>query len=109
MSEDPATPRASIGFRSATGPRPRNEDFAGAVLGSRLGGERRDVAAAIADGIGSARGGREAAETAVRGFLDGFWDVPETTEVRRAAARILDALNSWVHSQGQQDTSLVGM
>lgn len=109
MSDDRATPRASIGYFSATGPRPRNEDFAGAVLGSELAAERRDVAAAIADGIGGAKGGRVAAETAVRGFLDGFWDVPETMEVRRAGARILDALNSWVHSQGQQDTSLVGM
>jgi serine/threonine protein phosphatase PrpC len=67
------------------------------------------VAAAIADGIGSAKGGRVAAETAVRGFLDGFWDVPETMEVRRAGARILDSLNAWVFAQGQQDTNLVGM
>lgn len=109
MSEVPATPRASIGFSSATGPRARNEDFAGAVLGSRLAAERRDVAAAIADGIGSAKGGRQAAETAVRGFLDGFWDVPETMEVRRAGARILDALNTWINAQGKQDPNLFGM
>ncbi len=109
MSEDPATPRAAIGFASLTGPRPRNEDFVGAVLGSRPPAERRDVAAAIADGIGSAKGGREAAETAVRGFLDGFWDVPETMEVRRAGARILDALNAWINAQGKQDPNLVGM
>src|SRR5690242_18940666 len=109
MNGNLAAPQASIGFASATGPRPRNEDFVGAVLGSRLAAERRDVAAAIADGIGSARGGREAAETAVRGFLDGFWDVPETMEVRRAGARILDALNAWVNAQGRQDANLVGM
>jgi serine/threonine protein phosphatase PrpC len=109
VSEDLATPRASIGFHSATGLRPRNEDFVGAVLGSRLPSERRDVAAAIADGIGSARGGREAAETAVRGFLDGFWDVPETMEVHRAGARILNALNVWINAQGRQDPNLVGM
>ena len=109
MSEDLATPRASIGFHSATGPRPRNEDFAGAVLGSRLPAERRDMAAAIADGIGSAKGGRVAAETAVRGFLDGFWEVPETMEVRRAAARILNSLNAWINAQGRQDANLVGM
>jgi serine/threonine protein phosphatase PrpC len=109
VSEDLATPRVSIGYHSATGSRPRNEDFVGAVLGSRPPEERRDVAAAIADGIGSAKGGRVAAETAVRGFLDGFWDVPETMEVRRAAARILDALNGWIHAQGRQDANLVGM
>ena len=106
MNEDLATPRAIIGFNSATGPRPRNEDFVGAVLGSRLAAERRDVAAAIADGIGSAKGGRVAAETAVRGFLDGFWDVPETMEVRRAGARILDALNGWINAQGRKTRTL---
>ena len=67
------------------------------------------MAAAIADGIGSAKGGRVAAETAVRGFLDGFWDVPETMEVRRAGARILDSLNAWINAQGRQDANLVGM
>ena len=109
MSEDRATPRVSIGTHSAIGPRPRNEDFVGAVLGSQIAAERRDVAAAIADGIGSAKGGRVAAETAVRGFLDGFWDVPETMEVRRAGARILDSLNAWINAQGRQDANLVGM
>jgi serine/threonine protein phosphatase PrpC len=109
VTDDLSTPRAGIGFHSATGPRPRNEDFAGAVLGSSTAADRRDVAAAIADGIGSAKGGREAAETAVRGFLDGFWDVPETMEVQRAGARILNALNGWIHAQGKQDARLVGM
>ena len=79
------------------------------MLGSQIAAERRDVAAAIADGIGSAKGGRVAAETAVRGFLDGFWDVPETMEVRRAGARILDSLNAWINAQGRQDANLVGM
>ena len=109
MSDDLATPRVSIGTHSAQGPRPRNEDFVGAVLGSQIAAERRDVAAAIADGIGSAKGGRVAAETAVRGFLDGFWDVPETMEVQRAGARILDSLNGWINAQGRQDANLVGM
>ena len=109
LNDELATPRVSIGHHSAIGPRPRNEDFVGAVLGSQIAEERRDVAAAIADGIGSAKGGRVAAETAVRGFLDGFWDVPETMEVRRAGARILDSLNAWINAQGKQDANLVGM
>ena len=62
-----------------------------------------------ADGIGSAKGGREAAEIAVRGFLDGFCDLPETMEVRRAAAIVLNSLNGWIHSQGQRDPELMGM
>ena len=101
--------KASVGFASEIGPRKRNEDFAGAVFGLELPEPRRDVVAAIADGIGGAKGGRVAAETAVRGFLDGFCDLPETMEVRRAAARVLNALNGWIYSQGQQDTQLAGM
>jgi len=101
--------RASIGFVSETGPRKRNEDFAGAVFGAELPEPRRDVVAAIADGIGSAKGGRVAAETAVRGFLDGYCDLPETMEVRRAAATIVNALNGWIQSLGRQDPELAGM
>ena len=109
MVERVAGVRASVGFASETGPRKRNEDFAGAVFGAELPEPRREVVAAIADGIGSAKGGRVAAETAVRGFLDGFCDLPETMEVRRAAAKVLDALNGWIHSQGGHDPELAGM
>jgi serine/threonine protein phosphatase PrpC len=109
MGERVSGVRASVGFFSDAGPRKDNEDFAGAVFGSELPQPRQDVIAAIADGIGGAKGGRVAAETAVRGFLDGFCDLPETMEVRRAAARVLNALNSWIYSQGQRDTKLTGM
>jgi serine/threonine protein phosphatase PrpC len=101
--------KASVGFFSATGPRSANEDFAGAVFGADLPDPRRDVVAAIADGIGSAKGGRVAAETAVRGFLDGMCELPETTEVRRSGAQVLNALSGWMYSQGQRDLSLAGM
>jgi serine/threonine protein phosphatase PrpC len=101
--------KASVGFASETGPRKRNEDFAGAVFGPELPEPRRDMVAAISDGIGSTKGGREAAEIAVRGFLDGFCDLPETMEVRRAAATVLDALNGWIHAEGQRDPRLLGM
>jgi serine/threonine protein phosphatase PrpC len=101
--------KASVGFASEKGPRERNEDFAGAVFGMELPRPRRDIVAAIADGIGAAKGGRVAAEMAVRGFLDGFCDLPETMEVRRAGAQILNSLNSWIYSQGHRDPKLAGM
>jgi serine/threonine protein phosphatase PrpC len=101
--------RASIGFASKTGPRKANEDFAGAVVGCELPEPRQEVVAAIADGIGGAKGGRIAAETAVRGFLDGFCDLPQTMEVQRAGARIVSALNGWINTMGRQDPNLSGM
>ncbi len=63
----------------------------------------------LADGIGGARGGRIAAETAVRGFLDGFCDLPETIPVHQAAANVAATLNRWIHAQAQRDTLLAGM
>src|SRR6267378_851265 len=101
--------QASVGFSSKTGPRKDNEDFAGAVFGAELPEPRQEVVAAIADGIGGAKGGRIAAETAVRGFLDGFCDLPETMEVLRAGARIVSALNGWINTMGRQDPELAGM
>ena len=101
--------KASAGFASETGPRERNEDFAGAVFGLELPQPRRDVVAAIADGIGGAKGGRIAAETAVRGFLDGFCDLPETMEVRRAAAQVINSLNRWIYSEGHRNAESAGM
>jgi serine/threonine protein phosphatase PrpC len=109
MTERLSGVKASVGFASETGPRERNEDFAGAVFGMELPQPRRDIVAAIADGIGGAKGGRVAAEMAVRGFLDGFCDLPETMEVRRAAARVVNALNGWIFSQSHSDAKLAGM
>ena len=109
MVERASGVKASIGFFSETGPRERNEDFAGAVFGSELPVPRQDVVAAIADGIGGAKGGRVAAETAVRGFLDGFCELPETMEVRHAAAKVVNSLNGWIHSLGRQDPNLARM
>jgi serine/threonine protein phosphatase PrpC len=101
--------QARVGFASKTGPRKANEDFAAALYGAELPEPRHEVVAAIADGIGGAKGGRTAAETAVRGFLDGFCDLPETMEVQRAGSRILSALNGWINTQGRQDPALAGM
>src|SRR5580658_2805519 len=109
MAERVSGVKASVGFASETGPRERNEDFGGAVFGWELPKPRRDVVAAVADGIGGAKGGRIAAETAVRGFLDGFCDLPETMEVRRAAATVISSLNGWINSQGRRDPELAGM
>ena len=109
MAVSDAGVRASVGFCSEKGPRKQNEDFAAAVIGAELPEPRREVVAAIADGVGGAKGGRVAAELAVRGFLDGFWDLPETMEVSRAGARVVSALNTWINALGRQDPELKGM
>ena len=101
--------RASVGFFSSAGPRPDNQDFAAALLGWELQPPRHDIIAVLADGIGGAKGGRVAAETAVRGFLDGFCDLSEDIPVQRAAASVSASLNNWIYAQSQRDALLQGM
>lgn len=94
-----------FGQASEQGRRETNDDFAAV---REQDGSAHSVVAAIADGVSGA-GGRPAAETTVRGFLDGFLSEPATLTVERAANRVLAALNRWVHTQGQQDVLRRGM
>jgi len=97
------------GFSSLQGRRGDNQDFGTFTqpVGKELG--LHGLAAAVADGMGGMKGGRVAAETCVRLFLDGYYSTSETLSVEQAAAHCLDAANSWIHSVGQRDANLAGM
>lgn len=97
------------GFHSAIGSRPRNEDFAAVRAGPAPQRAHSGVVAAVADGVGGAKGGRIAAELTVRSFLDGFFGSSPLLGVRRNASVALNAANSWVHSLGRTDPALESM
>lgn len=97
-----------VGFLSETGKRSRNEDYA-AICFARPGVSNREIVAAVADGVGGYKGGREAAELTVRSFIDAFYSLPETLGIRRRAARGLEAVNGWIHAQGHVDPDLSDM
>ncbi len=98
-----------IGVASDQGKRARNDDFIAALSPPQGGWVRPVFIAAVADGVGGAKGGREAAELSVRGFFDGFHAQPETLSVEQAAARTLTAINRWTLAQGKADPNLAGM
>lgn len=98
-----------VGCASVAGPRPRNEDYAGCLL---PGASRQPwplVAAAIADGVGGAKGGRVAAELAVRLYLDDVAGETRLLSPRRQGARSLEAINRWLHAVGAADPALASM
>ena len=110
MPPDTIAPRGRlelrIGLCSERGARARNEDYAAAWLGEP---GRRGAVAALADGVGGAKGGRVAAELAVRGLIDGLLGQSEALGVRRTAGRAIEALNGWIHAKGRTDPDLAGM
>src|SRR5574343_314455 len=101
--------RLAIGHASLTGPRERNEDYCGVATPEGAELENKGVIAAVADGIGGHKGGREAAEYTVRGLLSDYFATPDTWSVPRAIETVTTALNRWVIAEGSRNAELAGM
>ena len=99
----------SIGQRSETGARERNEDYCGAVTPASEQLQTKGILLAVADGVGGNAGGREAAEMTVRGVLSDYYATPDTWEVTAALDKLLTALNRWVISQAARQREMAGM
>jgi serine/threonine protein phosphatase PrpC len=95
-----------IGIASDRGMRAENEDFAACLppAPGRLG-----FIAAVADGVGGAKGGRVAAETVVRLFLDAQDALNPLRGGKANAVTALEAANRWLYFHAQADTVLLGM
>lgn len=97
------------GFASETGLRAGNEDY-GAV--SAPGGAmraKRGVLAAVADGIGGAPGGREAAEIAVETFIEIYYGAGGWLSITEATQRALAGANARILQAAEQKPALRGM
>lgn len=94
--------RVSLGQHSLAGRHPVNQDFHGAVLPEGRPLQLKGLAVALADGIGSSEVSQVASAAAVRGFLEDYYNTSEAWPVRRAAQRVLMAMNSWLHAQTQR-------
>jgi serine/threonine protein phosphatase PrpC len=62
----------------------------------------KGIALALADGISSSSVSRIASESAVKSFLTDYYCTPESWSVKSSAQRVIDATNSWLHSQTRQ-------
>lgn len=101
--------QVAVGHASLTGPRERNEDFCGVATPEGQELENKGVIAAVADGIGGHKGGREASEYTVRGLLSDYYATPDTWAVPRAIETVASALNRWVIAEAGRNAQLSGM
>lgn len=93
------TLRLSFGTATHVGRRERNEDRAAYATPEPAAVGVKGYLAALADGVGGGENGGEAAESVVRGLLGDYYATPDTWEPNHAMARILGALNRWLHGQ----------
>jgi serine/threonine protein phosphatase PrpC len=98
-----------VGEHTLPGARARNEDYAACYLGTAPERLATGVIAALSDGMGGAKGGRVAAELAVRSFIEAAIGQPATLGIARIGARAADSINRWVHTMGRTDPELNGM
>jgi serine/threonine protein phosphatase PrpC/tRNA A-37 threonylcarbamoyl transferase component Bud32 len=99
-------PELDIAFVSEPGDSGRNEDYVGVMLGDLMQRTARGSVVALADGMSGGRGGRVAAELAVRSFIDGYYAPPDTLAPEAAASRALNAIHGWLHQIGRSDAQL---
>ncbi|MBS0346986.1 MAG: bifunctional protein-serine/threonine kinase/phosphatase [Proteobacteria bacterium] len=100
---------ASLGYSSLTGPRPRNEDFCGAVTPEGPELDAKGILAVVADGVGGHANGREASEYTVRGLLSDYYATPDTWAVNKSLDTVLISLNRWLISHAARTREAAGM
>ena len=96
--------QAASGHASETGKRPDNQDFVGIYGATESERMRHGMIAALADGVSGSKGGRIAAELAVRALIEGMYDQPDTIGPAAAAQRVMTPFNHWLHSMGRTET-----
>jgi serine/threonine protein phosphatase PrpC len=94
--------RISLGQHSEAGRQVVNQDFHGAAVPAEPQLSAKGIVVALADGIGSSAVSQVASAAAVRGFLDDYYGTSDAWPVKRAAQRVLQATNSWLHAQTQR-------
>src|SRR6195952_3920152 len=95
-----------IGHATHQGGRTANEDFT-AFARPAAHDEGRGLVAAIADGVSTGGGGREAAQSTVLSVVEDFHSAPDTWDTSVVLDRLVGAQNAWLadHNRRRQGTS----
>lgn len=91
----------SIGQYSDKGRKSANQDFHGALIPEPPLLHMKGLVVALADGISSSSVSAVAAETAVKSLLTDYYCTSDSWPVRSAGQKVIAAVNSWLHAQGQ--------
>src|SRR5882724_5176020 len=91
--------KISVGQFSDKGAKETNQDFHGVLIPDEPLRSLKGISIVLADGISTSKVSRVAAESAVKGFLTDYYCTSESWSVRTSAQRVLEATNSWLHSQ----------
>ncbi|HLQ90319.1 MAG TPA: bifunctional protein-serine/threonine kinase/phosphatase [Xanthobacteraceae bacterium] len=98
-----STPKISIGQYSIAGRKERNDDSYGVVVPSPALVATHGIAMAIADGMSSSEGAKEASECAIKSFLEDYYCTHASWSVKKSVGVVLKAVNSWLYAQSQRE------
>ena len=94
-------PRVTIGQYSSAGVKDRNDDSYGIVVPNPAELATHGIAMAIADGMSSSEGAKEASELCVKSFLQDYFCTHASWSVKKSVGVVLSAVNNWLYAQGQ--------
>jgi eukaryotic-like serine/threonine-protein kinase len=95
-------PRVSIGQHSIAGAKARNDDSYGVLVPEPALLMSHGIAMAIADGMSSSEGAKEASENCIKSFLTDYYCTHASWTVKKSVGVVLRAVNSWLFAQGQR-------
>ena len=92
----------TVGQNSIAGIKARNDDSYGVVVPTGADLATHGIAMAIADGMSSSEGAKEASEHCIKVFLEDYYCTHASWSVKKSASVVLTALNQWLTAQGQR-------
>ncbi|MCI2282967.1 protein kinase [Colwellia sp. MSW7] len=98
--------QVDIASHSIQGLKDNNEDAVGFLVPEELTVlEGKGIVLAVADGVSSAEGGKEASHTAITRFFSDYYQTPETWSVKHAGQKILSSINLTLFKRSHEFTS----